>query len=149
LQTENGVFVTLHKEGRLRGCIGCFISKDPLYKTVQDFVINSAVKDHRFSPVDKSEIEDLDIEISVLSPMRKIDNIDEIELGKHGIWIKKGLRNGTFLPQVATDAGWTLEEFLGHCAQDKAGIGWDGWKDADIFIYTTEVFSEEDIQGHE
>ncbi|MBI4810094.1 MAG: AmmeMemoRadiSam system protein B [Ignavibacteriales bacterium] len=79
---------------------------------------------------------------AVLTPMQKINSIDEIELGKHGIYIKKGNRGGTFLPQVAKETGWTKEEFLGHCAQDKAGIGWDGWKDADIYIYKALVFSE-------
>jgi AmmeMemoRadiSam system protein B/AmmeMemoRadiSam system protein A len=142
LQARNGAFVTLHKNGRLRGCIGCFTANEPLYATVQDFVLNSAFHDPRFPPLRKEELSDIDIEISVLSPMRKIASIDEIELGKHGIWIKKGFRSGTFLPQVATETGWTKEEFLGHCAQDKAGIGWDGWKDAEILIYTAEVFGE-------
>lgn len=139
---HNGAFVTLHKQGRLRGCIGCFISDKPLYQTVQDFVINSAVHDPRFPAVTADELDDIDIEISVLSPMRKIDSIAEFQLGKHGILIKKGFRSGTFLPQVADDTGWTAEEFLGHCAQDKAGIGWDGWKDADLYVYTAEVFGE-------
>jgi uncharacterized protein (TIGR00296 family) len=93
--------------------------------------------------VKPSEIDRVKIEISVLSPMRKIKSIDEIELGKHGIYIKKGNRNGTFLPQVATDTRWSKEEFLGHCAQDKAFIGWDGWRDAEIYIYEALVFGEE------
>ncbi|MBN1493030.1 MAG: AmmeMemoRadiSam system protein B [Candidatus Omnitrophica bacterium] len=143
LQAKNGAFVTLHKQGRLRGCIGCFTSNDPLYKTVQEFVLNSALRDPRFPPLRVEELKDIEIEISVLSSMRKINNIDEIVLGKHGIWIKKGFRSGTFLPQVATETGWSKEEFLGHCAQDKAGIGWDGWKDAELFVYTAEVFNEE------
>ena len=65
-----------------------------------------------------------------------------MELGKHGIYIKKDYRAGTFLPQVATQTGWSKEEFLGHCARDKAHIGWDGWKDADVFIYEALVFGE-------
>ena len=145
IQKENGVFVTLHsKSGALRGCIGCFVSNEPLYKTVQEFAVSSAFRDPRFPPVTLAEIDDLVVEISVLSPMKKIDDPGEIELGKHGIYIKKGFKSGTFLPQVATDTGWSLEEFLGHCARDKAGIGWDGWKDADLFIYTAEVFGEND-----
>jgi hypothetical protein len=87
-------------------------------------------------------VKDLKIEISVLTPMRKIDSIDEFQLGKHGIYIRKGGRSGTFLPQVAQETGWTKEEFLGHCAQDKAGIGWDGWKDADLYVYEALVFGE-------
>jgi AMMECR1 domain-containing protein len=74
--------------------------------------------------------------------MKKIQSIDEITLGKHGIYIVKNGRSGTFLPQVADESGWTKEEFLGHCARDKARIGWDGWKDADIYIYEAIVFSE-------
>ena len=74
--------------------------------------------------------------------MRKISSIDEIVLGKHGIYIKKEYAAGTFLPQVATETGWTKAEFLGHCAQDKAGIGWDGWKDAELFVYEALVFGE-------
>ena len=146
LQTENGVFVTLHtKRGALRGCIGCFQSDEPLYKTVQAMALSSAFRDPRFPPVQLDELNDLSVEISVLSPMKKIDDVNEIELGKHGIYIKKGFRSGTFLPQVATDTGWSLEEFLGHCARDKAGLGWDGWKKADVYTYTDTVFGEE---GH-
>jgi uncharacterized protein (TIGR00296 family) len=88
------------------------------------------------------EINKIKIEISVLTPMKKIENIKEIELGKHGIYIKKGFQSGTFLPQVADKTGWTVEEFLGHCAQDKANLGWDGWKDAEIFTYEAIIFGE-------
>ena len=104
--------------------------------------IASATEDSRFLPVTAKEIDKLEIEISVLSPMKKIFSVDEIVLGKHGIYIKKGYYSGTFLPQVATETGWSKEEFLGHCARDKAGLGWDGWKDADIFTYEACVFGE-------
>ena len=142
VKTNCGVFVTLHKHGELRGCIGRFEPTEPLYKVVQQMAVAASTEDYRFQPVESNEIKDLDLEISVLTPMRKINSIDEIVLGKHGIYIKKGTRGGTFLPQVAKETGWTKEEFLGHCAQDKAGIGWDGWKTADIFIYEALVFSE-------
>jgi uncharacterized protein (TIGR00296 family) len=88
-------------------------------------------------------LNDIKLEISVLTPMRRINSIKEIQLGKHGIYIRKGSRSGTFLPQVADQTGWNVEEFLGHCAQDKAGIGWDGWKNAEIFVYEAYVFGEE------
>jgi AmmeMemoRadiSam system protein A len=103
---------------------------------------SAAFNDPRFSPLSFDELNEIDIEISVLTPLKKIKSIDEIQLGKHGIYIKKGLRSGTFLPQVATETGWTLEEFLGHCAQDKAGIGYYGWKDPDteIYIYEAIIF---------
>jgi hypothetical protein len=142
LRRYAGAFVTLHKNGELRGCIGRFDATEPLYAVVQKMAVAAATEDYRFSPVTQKEINDIDIEISVLSPMRRVNSPDEIEMGKHGIYIRKGNRSGTFLPQVATETGWTKEEFLGHCAQDKALIGWDGWKDAEIYIYEAYVFSE-------
>jgi AmmeMemoRadiSam system protein A len=143
LKTNCGAFVTLNKHGSLRGCIGRFDASEPLYKVVQEMAIASSTQDYRFSPVASNEIPELEIEISVLTPMRRISSIDEIELGKHGIYIRKGNRSGTFLPQVATETGWTKEEYLGHCAQDKAGIGWNEWKDAELFVYEALVFGEE------
>lgn len=145
VKTKCGAFVTLHKLGMLRGCIGHFEADEPLYKIVQQMAVAASTQDYRFSPVKPNEVEELEIEISALTPMQKIKSIDEIELGKHGIYIKKGSRGGTFLPQVATETGWTKEQFLGYCAHDKAGIGWDGWKDADIYTYEALVFSEKDL----
>ncbi|MCK4465707.1 MAG: AmmeMemoRadiSam system protein B, partial [Bacteroidales bacterium] len=142
LKKLNGVFVTIYKKGKLRGCVGQFRSRQPLYKLIQDMAISSSTKDHRFPPVTEEELDQLDIEISVLSPMKKIESIDEIDLGKHGIYIVKGSYSGTFLPKVAVDNDWNKEELLGHCARDKARIGWDGWKDADIYIYEAYIFSE-------
>jgi len=147
LLMKTGAFVTLKKQGRLRGCIGRFTADIPLYKVIQEMAVSSSTKDYRFSKVQSKEIDHLEIEISVLSPMKKIHDIEEIELGKHGIYIKKGYSSGTFLPQVATETGWSKEEFLGHCSQDKAGIGWNGWKDADVYIYEALVFSESDLSG--
>ncbi len=137
-----GAFVTLNEDGQLRGCIGRFNPEEPLYKVVQDMAISSATKDYRFTPVTPPELGKIEIEISVLTPMKKIDDINEIILGKHGIYIRKGFQSGTFLPQVADKTGWTVEEFLGHCARDKANLGWDGWKDAEIFTYEAIIFSE-------
>ena len=108
--------------------------------------ISAATSDYRFDPVSASELNSLDIEISVLTPMHKISSTEEIILGKHGIYIKKGGQSGTLLPQVATDRNWTKEEFLGYCSRDKAGIGWNGWKNADIYIYEAIVFSESPIK---
>lgn len=142
LKTHCGVFVTLKKDGQLRGCIGNFNAGNPLFEIVQQMAIAASTQDRRFQPVSKNELDELTIEVSVLTPMRRLSSIDEIQLGKHGIYIKKGNHNGTFLPQVATETGWCLEEFLGHCSRDKAGLGWDGWKDAEIFIYEAIVFSE-------
>ena len=144
LRTPCGAFVTLKKRGELRGCIGNFSGTEMLALTVQKMALAAATEDPRFAPVSASELANLDIEISVLSPMQKVASPREIELGRHGIYIRKGSRAGTFLPQVATETGWSLEEFLGHCAQDKAGIGWDGWKEADVFVYEAIVFGESD-----
>jgi AmmeMemoRadiSam system protein B/AmmeMemoRadiSam system protein A len=146
IKTPAGAFVTLHNAGALRGCIGNFTPDKPLYLVVQDMAISAATKDYRFSRVKENELKKIDIEISVLTPMKKIDSVDEIELGKHGIYIKKGWNRGTFLPQVATSTGWDLDEFLGHCARDKAGIGWEGWKDAEVFIYEALVFDEGEFE---
>lgn len=144
LLKTSGAFVTLTENGKLRGCIGNFTTTGSLYQTIQEMAVAASTNDHRFSPVTADEIDIIDIEISVLTPMQKINSVDEIKLGRDGIYIKKGINGGTFLPQVATETGWTLEEFLGHCARDKAGIGWDGWKDADIYIYQAIVFGEKD-----
>ena len=146
LKTKCGAFVTLHKKKQLRGCIGRFGESGELYKIVQEMAVAAATQDYRFSVVQSSELKDIEIEISVLTPLKKISSIDEFSLGKHGIWIKKGNRSGTFLPQVAGETGWTKEEFLGHCSRDKAGIGWDGWKDAELFTYEANVFSETDLK---
>ena len=140
LKQKCGAFVSLHKQGRLRGCIGHFGEDVPLYEIVAEMARAAAFEDPRFMPVTKDELDDIDIEISVLTPMRRIKSLDEFQLHKHGIYIKKGYRSGTFLPQVADEVNWSKEEFVGHCAQDKAGIGWDGWKDAELYVYEAIVF---------
>ena len=143
LRKRCGAFVTLNEGGRLRGCIGNLVGRRPLWQTVQAMARAAAFEDPRFRPVGAAELPGIDIEISVLSPLRRIHSVSEVELGRHGIYIVKGPRSGTFLPQVATDTGWTREEFLGHCARDKAGLGWDGWRDAELYTYEAEVFGEE------
>ncbi|MGM0650147.1 MAG: AmmeMemoRadiSam system protein B [Bacteroidota bacterium] len=142
LTTQCGAFVTLHKDGKLRGCIGNFGDDRPLWKVVKEMAVAAAFHDTRFSPLMENELSDIDIEISVLTPLRPMQDISELELGKHGIYIKHGFTSGTFLPQVATETGWNKEKFLGHCARDKAGLTWDGWKDAEVFLYEAIVFNE-------
>jgi hypothetical protein len=142
LKTPAGAFVTLHENGDLRGCVGLFTPTEPLYKVVQEMAIAASTQDNRFPQVNPTEIGKISIEISVLTPLKKIHSINEIVLGKNGIYIRKGYHSGTFLPQVAKETGWTIEDFLGHCSQDKAGLGWDGWKDADLYTYEAIVFSE-------
>jgi len=144
LKSNCGAFVSLYKNHILRGCIGSINAKQPLWKTVQSMAVSSAAHDYRFSQVQPNEINKLKIEISVLTPLKRIKTIDEFILGKHGIYMKQGDYSGTFLPQVASHTDWNKEEFLSHCAHDKAGIGWDGWKTAELYTYEALVFGEGD-----
>jgi hypothetical protein len=145
LEAHCGAFVSLYNGSELRGCIGVFKADKPLYETIKDVTVSSALNDHRFSPITSDEVDELTIEISVLTPLERIENIHEIELGKHGIYIKKGVFSGTFLPQVALKTNWTVEEFVGHCSRDKAGIGWEGWRDAELYRYEAIVFNDKDL----
>ena len=140
LHAKCGAFVSLHEHGHLRGCIGHFGEDVPLHEIVAEMARAAAFEDPRFSPVRREELEDIDIEISVLTPMRRIQSLDEFELHRHGIYIRKGYRSGTFLPQVADEVDWTKEEFVGHCSQDKAGLGWNGWRNAELYVYEAIVF---------
>lgn len=140
-----GAFVTLKENGQLRGCIGRFEPSGPLYKIVQQMAVSAATQDPRFRPVSVNELDKLEYEISVLSPLRKIPNADEITLGKHGVQVSKGLHHGVFLPQVAAETGWSKEEFLGELCSQKAGLPRNCWKDpkVDLQVFTADVFSEE------
>ena len=139
-----GVFVTLNLNGNLRGCIGRFTSPSSLHSTIRDMARSAAFDDPRFPALSKKEAPEIEIEVSVLSPLKRIQSIDEFKLGRDGIYMIKGYNHGTFLPQVAKETGWNTEEFLGHCARDKAGIGYYGWKDAELYTYQTEVVKEYD-----
>jgi AmmeMemoRadiSam system protein A len=140
---EAGAFVTLHKRGMLRGCIGSMVGRGPLVRTVQEMAIASATEDPRFGAVTPNETGEIDIEISVLSPMKKITDVNEIEVGKHGIMMSQGRRCGVLLPQVATEQGWEREEFLVNTCY-KAGLPPAAWKDpkTTIEIFSAEVFGE-------
>jgi AmmeMemoRadiSam system protein B/AmmeMemoRadiSam system protein A len=148
LSGHQGAFVTLHRDGQLRGCIGRFTADEPLYKVVSQMAVAAATQDTRFPPVTLPELDKVEIEISVLSPLRKMGDVSELELGKHGIYVMKGPRGGCYLPQVADETGWSKEEFLRHCCLEKAGLESDAWKkDADVYLFTAEVFSEGEVQG--
>ncbi len=137
LKEKGGAFVTLHKDGELRGCIGQIMpSEKPLWQVVRDMSISAATKDFRFKAVDKSELKRLTYEISVLSSPKRIDNWHDIILGEHGVIIKKGKKSGVFLPQVAIDTGWSLEKFLEELCKQKAGLRRDCYKNKDIELYT-------------
>jgi AmmeMemoRadiSam system protein A len=126
----------------LRGCIELLRSDEPLYQVISEMARAAAFEDPRFSSVTRDEMPLIDIEISVLTPLRRIHSIDEFQYGKQGIYIRKGSRSGTFLPQVADEVNWTKEEFLGHCARDKAGLSWDGWRTAELYTYEAIVIKE-------
>lgn len=140
-----GCFVTLKTGDRLRGCIGQFVSDRPLIELVAEMAEASAVKDPRFAGnrLTTGELDDLDIEISVLSPLRRTDNPLSLRLGVDGIYIRRGYASGCFLPQVATETGWNAEEFLSYCCSHKAGLPADAWKDprTEVYLFTAEVFN--------
>ena len=142
LNKITGAFVSIYIDGKLRGCMGNFANKKTLNNLVQEIAV-SASHDRRFDPVKPDDLENMKLEISVLSPLKEIESVSEIVMGKHGIYIKSGFNKGTFLPQVATKTSWSREEFLGHCSRDKAGLGWEGWKTAEIFTYEAIVFKDE------
>jgi AmmeMemoRadiSam system protein A len=146
LNQKCGAFVTIHKNGSLRGCIGHIIGTTSLYKTIAKLAVESALHDPRFRPVISGELCDIDIEISVLSPFEKITDITEIEVGVHGLFIRNGYYQGLLLPQVATEYGWDRKEFLEHTCQ-KAGLPADCYlgKNCEIFIFSATVFSEKDL----
>jgi AmmeMemoRadiSam system protein A len=148
LRAPCGCFVTLRNHGELRGCIGTFSARAPLCQTVRQMAA-AALRDPRFlgRPVTAAELPRIDIEISVLTPLERIrDPMKEIELGRHGICIDGPYGSGCFLPQVATETGWSLEEFLSHCAAGKAGLPPDAWKWPDVTVsrFEAEVFGEEE-----
>ncbi len=144
LRQNMGAFVTLQKHGQLRGCIGNMSAIKPLYLTIRDMAIAAAVQDTRFSPVTLAEMEDIDIEISALSPMEKIDDYKKIEAGKHGVLVQMAGRSGVYLPQVAVETGWNRDEFMNSLCAQKAGIPQNAWKtgQCDMYIFTAEVFGE-------
>lgn len=144
LKENCGMFVTLHKNGNLRGCIGYIEGVMPLYEAVSDLTLASAFNDPRFPPVSISEYQDIDIEISVLTKPEKISDPNLIKMGEHGVIVKKGHRQGVFLPQVATETGWSRDTFMDRLCIDKAGISKDSWRNgtAEIFIFSVQLFSE-------
>jgi len=144
LNAHCGCFVTLKNKERLRGCIGRFVSDIPLIELVVEMAKASATGDMRFfaDPINAGELKQLDVEISVLSPLKKTDNPLSLRLGVDGIYIKKGRASGCFLPQVATETGWSKQEFLSSCCAHKAGLSPNAWKDpkTEVYLFTAEVF---------
>jgi hypothetical protein len=153
LLSQCGVFVTLHRHGELRGCLGRFEPEEtPLVELVAIMARESALHDVRFPPLSANEVPELDIEVSVLTPMRRIHSPDEVEVGRHGLFIvgtsptTRGRRHGTLLPQVATEQSWDRLAFLENTCR-KAGLPLDAWKrdDTEIYVYEAQVFGERSL----
>jgi len=141
LKENRGAFVTIHKRGQLRGCIGYIEGRGPLHKTIEEMAEAAAFRDPRFTPVKEKELPELELEISVLTPLKKIKDVNEIQVGKHGIYIKKEWYSGLLLPQVATEYGWDRQTFLEHTCQ-KAGLPSNAWKEKEIeiYIFSADIF---------
>jgi AmmeMemoRadiSam system protein A len=141
LSSPGAAFVTLTHEGRLRGCIGYTEAAAPLYRTVQECAVAAAIEDPRFAPLGPSEVDSVRIEISVLTPLAPV-RPEEVEVGVHGLMVRKGGRRGLLLPQVASSFGWDRKAFLSHVCR-KAGLPPDAWqKGAELYSFTAEVFGE-------
>jgi AmmeMemoRadiSam system protein A len=140
-----GAFVTLLKDGQLRGCIGYTEAVKPLIQVVSEVAAKSAVDDPRFPPVDPEELDEIELEISVLSSMTKISDPNEIQVGKHGLLLENGYFRGLLLPQVAVEYHWDRNAFLENTAR-KAGLPPSAWKDPNTTLYTfsAEIIHERD-----
>ncbi|WP_432821739.1 AmmeMemoRadiSam system protein A [Trichloromonas sp.] len=143
LNVRSGCFVTIKQNGQLRGCIGNFQSEQPLFKEVAEMAKASATKDPRFYPMKEADLDNFTIEISVLSPLHKIDDVEDIIVGKHGIYLEKGYYRGVLLPQVASEHGWDRKTFLKQTCI-KAGLSTEAWnaEDTEIYIFTAQIFGE-------
>ena len=141
LREKCGAFVSLHRRGALRGCIGYIQAVKPLAETVRDMAQAAAMQDPRFDPLTERELEDLDIEISVLSPLQPVGDLNDIQVGTHGLMVVRGRYSGLLLPQVATQYGWDRTSFLEHTCM-KAGLPPDAWKDPEtkIYLFSADVF---------
>ncbi len=142
--SHGGVFVTLHKLRRLRGCMGTLDPELPLAEAVRHAALSAAVHDPRFAPVSRAELADLEIEVSILSAPQPMQSLDQLELGRHGVLVRQGARRGLFLPQVAVEHHLDKETFLSRCCDEKAGLPADAWKTppTEVLLFTSAVFRE-------
>jgi len=143
LAEKRGCFVTLTRGGDLRGCIGTFQPDRPLGEMIVEMG-RAAAQDPRFvaNPITPAELDELTVEVSVLSPLEPTGEPEKLDIGRHGIYVVKGQRSGCFLPEVATDQGWDAVEFLRYCCSHKAGLPSDAWRDPDakVYLFTSEKF---------
>jgi len=144
LNERSGCFVTIKQNDQLRGCIGNFQARQPLYREVAQMAAASATEDPRFEPMSPADIDDFTLELTVLSPLEKVEDTGSIEIGKHGIYIEKGVHRGVLLPQVATEHGWDRTTFLQQTCL-KAGLPGNAWQaaDADIYIFSGQIITED------
>ena len=144
LQVQQGCLVTIKQKGTLRGCIGNFSSQKPLYLLVQEMAVSAATRDPRFYPMKEEDVTaGFSLEISVLSPLSRIESPEELVVGTHGLYLEKNFSRGVLLPQVPVEQGWNRETFLNQTAL-KAGLKRDDWKEgADLYVFTAEIFGEE------
>lgn len=140
LLTNRGCFVSIKQNGMLRGCIGNFVSDKPLFQLVREMAVAAATSDPRFYPMKKHDLDNFELEISVLSPLRKVDSVEEIRVGVHGLYLEKNASRGVLLPQVAVEYGWDRDTFLRQTCL-KAGLRDDDWREGtDTYVFTAEVF---------
>jgi MEMO1 family protein len=138
LKADGAVFVTIKKDGSLRGCIGHVQAIMPLYQSIIKNAVAASSSDPRFPPMTQEELKDIDVEISILSPLAQVKDVKGIQVGKHGLVIRKGMQSGLLLPQVASEYGWGRETFLDQLCV-KAGLPKGSWRDAELFSFTAEV----------
>lgn len=135
-------FVTLRKRGQLRGCVGTLRTEKPLHEELVKMTAAAASEDFRFKPLTPEELKDITIEISVVSPLERIHSPSEIEVGRHGVYIKWRDQSGAFLPEVGQEMGWTAEELVRSCFQEKAQLPLEAWTEAELYRFTTEKIKE-------
>jgi len=143
LAEPRGAFVTLRRGGVLRGCVGTFAPSGPLARVVAEMAVAAATQDPRFPPVEAEELDDLDVHVSVLSPLRPMKDPSEIAIGRDGILVRRGWHRGTLLPVVAVESGWDARTFLARTCL-KAGLPPDAWQAPDAQV---ELFSAEELGG--
>lgn len=144
-----GAFVTLHRFGNLRGCIGQVIPRMSLFETIVEMAKAAAFGDPRFPNLKQEEVDDIEIEISILSELILVKKADEIEVGRDGLMIRKGIYSGLLLPQVATEQNWDKHTFLDHTCL-KAGLAPGSWQDpqTELYRFTADIFSEKEIKNN-
>jgi hypothetical protein len=147
LGLPGGAFVTLRRDRELRGCIGYIESALPLAQVVAEVAVKAACSDPRFPPVTIGDLDGLTVEVSVLSPLHRVVDVNEVRIGEHGLLLEVGWNRGLLLPQVAVEYGWDREQFLEHTAR-KAGLPPRAWEDphSKLYIFSAEVFDEDCVR---